>query len=215
MWALIQNNAIVRTFNRPKPITIDNIQHPRTIFNLWSEEELNKIGIYTVQKNITGFNSKTQKQLSSSTVFENNIVVESNVVVDRPLDEIKQSLNTDVSNTLSSYLSETDWYYIRKLDKDIAIPSAIQTWRNELRNNALSMETAINNASNVNEITTLLNEGTLSVWSSYEDVVAAEVAAAAKEAAKAQAAEEAAKAQAAEESTETSTETSTEVTEPV
>jgi hypothetical protein len=50
MWALIQNNAIVRTFNRPKPITIDNIQHPRTIFNLWSEEELNKIGIYTVQK---------------------------------------------------------------------------------------------------------------------------------------------------------------------
>ena len=64
MWALIQNNAIVRTFNRPKPITIANIQHPRTIFNLWSEEELNKIGIYTVQKNITGFNSKTQKQLS-------------------------------------------------------------------------------------------------------------------------------------------------------
>jgi len=194
MWALIQNNAIVRTFNRPKPITIDNIQHPRTIFNLWSEEELNKIGIYTVQKNITSFNSKTQKQLSSSTVFENNMVVESNVVVDRPLDEIKQSLNTDVSNTLANYLSETDWYYIRKLDKDIAIPSAIQTWRNELRNNALSMETAINNASNVNEITTLLNEGTLSVWSSYEDVVAAE----------AEAAEAAA-----------STETSTEVTEPV
>ena len=210
MWALIQNNAIVRTFNRPKPITIANIQHPRTIFNLWSEEELNKIGIYTVQKNITGFNSKTQKQLSSSTVFENNMVVESNVVVDRPLDEIKQSLNTDVSNTLANYLSETDWYYIRKLDKDIAIPSAIQTWRNELRNNALSMETAINNASNVNEITTLLNEGTLSVWSSYEDVVAAEEAAA--EAA-AEAAEKAAAEAAA--STEASTETSTEVTEPV
>ena len=204
MWALIQNNAIVRTFNRPKPITIDNIQHPRTIFNLWSEEELNKIGIYTVQKNITGFNSKTQKQLSSFTVFKNNMVVESNVVVDRPLDEIKQSLNTDVSNTLANYLSETDWYYIRKLDKDIAIPSAIQTWRNELRNNALSMETAINNASNVNEITILLNEGTLSVWSSYEDVVAAEEAAAA---ASTEAATEAL--------TEASTETSTEVTEPV
>ena len=203
MWVLIQNNAIVRTFNRPKPITIDNIQHPRTIFNLWSEEELNKIGIYTVQKNITGFNSKTQKQLSSSRVFENNMVVESNVVVDRPLDEIKQSLNTDVSNTLANYLSETDWYYIRKLDKEIAIPSAIQTWRNELRNNALSMETAINNASNVNEITTLLNEGTLSVWSSYEDVVAAEEAAAASTEA------------ATEALTEASTETSTEVTEPV
>ena len=208
MWALIQNNAIVRTFNRPKPITIDNIQHPRTIFNLWSEEELNKIGIYTVQKNITGFNSKTQKQLSSFTVFKNNMVVESNVVVDRPLDEIKQSLNTDVSNTLANYLSETDWYYIRKLDKDIAIPSAIQTWRNELRNNALSMETAINNASNVNEITTLLTEGTLSVWSSYEDVVAAEEAAAA-------ASTEAATEALTEALTEASTETSTEVTEPV
>ena len=199
MWALIQNNAIVRTFNRPKPITINNIQHPRTIFTLWSEEELNTIGIYSITKNIKSFNSKVEKQLSSSRVFENNTVVESNVVVDRDLDEVKQSLNTDVSNTLSSYLSQSDWYYIRKLDKEIAIPSAIQTWRNELRANAASMETSINNAADVAAIKTLINEGTLSVWSSYEDVVAAEVAAAAEEAAKAQAAEEAAAAEAAEE----------------
>ena len=64
------------------------------------------------------------------------------------------------------------------------------------------METAISNAADVAAIKTLINEGTLSVWSSYEDVVAAEVAAAAKaaeEAAKAQAAEEAAAAEAAEE----------------
>jgi len=199
MWALIENNTIVRTFNRPKPITINNIQHPRTIFTLWSEEELNTIGIYSITKNIKSFNSKVEKQLSSSRVFENNTVVESNVVVDRDLDEVKQSLNTDVSNTLSSYLSQSDWYYIRKLDKEIAIPSAIQTWRNELRANAASMETSINNAADVAAIKTLINEGTLSVWSSYEDVVAAEVAAAAEEAAKAQAAEEAAAAEAAEE----------------
>lgn len=203
MWALIEDNTIVRTFNRPKPITINNIQHPRTIFTLWSEEELNTIGIYSITKNITSFDSKTEKQSSSSRVFENNTVVESNVVVDRDLDEIKQSLNTDVSNTLSSYLSQSDWYYIRKLDKEIAIPSAIQTWRNELRANAASMETSISNAEDVAAIKTLISKGTLagSVWSSYEDVVAAEVAAAAKaaeEAAKAQAAEEAAAAEAAE-----------------
>ena len=54
------------------------------------------------------------------------------------------------------------------------------------------METSISNAADVAEIKTLISEGTLSVWSSYEDVVAAEVAAAAK------AAQEAAKAQAAE-----------------
>ena len=200
MWALIENNTIVRTFNRPKPITINNIQHPRTIFTLWSEEELNTIGIYSITKNIKSFNSKVEKQLSSSRVFENNTVVESNVVVDRDLDEVKQSLNTDVSNTLSSYLSQSDWYYIRKLDKEIAIPSAIQTWRNELRDNATSMETAITNAADVAAIKTLINEGTLSVWSSYEDVVAAEVAAAIKAAeAEAEAAEaEAAEAEAAE-----------------
>jgi hypothetical protein len=55
MWALIEDNTIVRTFNRPKPITINNIQHPRTIFTLWSEEELNTIGIYSITKNITSF----------------------------------------------------------------------------------------------------------------------------------------------------------------
>tara|TARA_R110000823_G_scaffold87464_3_gene195156 strand:- start:13 stop:249 length:237 start_codon:yes stop_codon:yes gene_type:complete len=58
MWALIEDNTIVRTFNRPKPITINNIQHPRTIFTLWSEEELNTLGIYSITKNITSFNSK-------------------------------------------------------------------------------------------------------------------------------------------------------------
>tara|TARA_R110002126_G_scaffold17137_3_gene67452 strand:- start:814 stop:1395 length:582 start_codon:yes stop_codon:yes gene_type:complete len=184
MWALIEDDTVVRTFNHPESITINNIQHPLSIFTLWSEEELNTIGIYSITKNITSFDSKIQKQISSSRVFENNTVVESNVVVDRDLDEIKQSLNTDVSNTLSSYLSQSDWYYIRKLDKEIAIPSAIQTWRNELRANAASMETSISNAADVAAIKTLINEGTLSVWSSYEDVVAAEVAA------KAQAAEE-------------------------
>jgi hypothetical protein len=174
MWALIEDDTVVRTFNHPESITINNIQHPLSIFTLWSEEELNTIGIYSITKNITSFNDKVEKQVSSSIVFKNNNVIESNVVVDRNLDEIKQSLNTDVSNTLSSYLSQSDWYYIRKLDKEIAIPSTIQTWRNELRANAASIETAINNSADVTAIKTLISEGTLSVWSSYEAVVAAE-----------------------------------------
>ena len=49
----------------------------------------------------------------------------------------------------AGYLSETDWYIIRKADAGTAIPSNIQTWRNAIRSDATDIETAITNAADM------------------------------------------------------------------
>jgi hypothetical protein len=43
MW-ILPNNQIISV---PQNVVIDDIQHPQTIFNLWSKEELLAVGIRT------------------------------------------------------------------------------------------------------------------------------------------------------------------------
>ena len=49
----------------------------------------------------------------------------------------------------AGYLSETDWYIIRKADAGTAIPSNIQTWRNAIRADVTEIETAITNVADM------------------------------------------------------------------
>jgi len=56
----------------------------------------------------------------------------------------KQKLNTLSSNTRSK-LSTTDWYYIRKLDRNIDVPQEVEDQRAIILNNHNDHETAINN----------------------------------------------------------------------
>ena len=49
MFALVESGSITKLLSGNKGITIDGVQHPRTIFTLWTEAERNAIGIYTVE----------------------------------------------------------------------------------------------------------------------------------------------------------------------
>ena len=50
MWARVSpSNEVLEVIMQPKPITIDGLQHPSTIFTLWSNAEKAEIGIYPVQ----------------------------------------------------------------------------------------------------------------------------------------------------------------------
>ena len=49
MFALVESGSITQMINGNRGITIDGIQHPRTIYTLWTEAERNAIGIYTVE----------------------------------------------------------------------------------------------------------------------------------------------------------------------
>jgi len=48
MWALVEDNEITKTINKPKGMVIGDTRHSRKIFELWTNEEREAIGIYEV-----------------------------------------------------------------------------------------------------------------------------------------------------------------------
>ena len=65
---------------------------------------------------------------------------------------LKSTFKNEVKKQQGSLLSQTDWYIIRKADKNTAIPSNVQTWRDAIRTKAKAMEDAIDACSKVSDI---------------------------------------------------------------
>ena len=68
---------------------------------------------------------------------------------------LKSTLKNEVKDQQGSLLNGTDWAVIRKADKETAIPSNIQTWRDAIRAKATEMENAIDSASDTDAIAAL------------------------------------------------------------
>ena len=73
----------------------------------------------------------------------------------KPIDDVKSTLKHNIKVQQGSLLSQTDWAIVRKSDKETAIPSNIQTWRNAIRAKATEMENAIDSASDTDAIASL------------------------------------------------------------
>ena len=48
MYALIEDGAIVSTFNNPRRLVVNNTRYSTKIYSLWSKEEKEAIGLYEV-----------------------------------------------------------------------------------------------------------------------------------------------------------------------
>jgi hypothetical protein len=48
MYALVEDNNITKIITNPKSMVIGDVRYPAKIFQLWSQSELNAIGIYEV-----------------------------------------------------------------------------------------------------------------------------------------------------------------------
>ena len=88
----------------------------------------------------------------------------------KPLDGVKSSLRQDVNKQQGSLLLQTDWMYIRKIDKSEEIPLHIQSWRDAIRVQGDAMKAAIDAATTTEEMATLFIEdgGILYEWPELE-----------------------------------------------
>jgi hypothetical protein len=176
MYALVENNEITKIITNPKTMVIGDVRYPAKIFQLWSQSELNAIGIYEVVTNST--NKKDEKwyiNTNESYAFADNQVtrswgtatpkahadrnatdengVELNPVV--VIEGLKTQLIRTLKQQVSNELARTDWYITRNTEKETAIPSAISTHRDAVRTKQAEMETAITNASDTPALETL------------------------------------------------------------
>ena len=183
MYALVEDNNITKLINNPESLVIGDVRYPSKIFQLWSQSELNAIGIYEV---ITNSSNKKDEQwyinTNESYAFADNQVTRSwgtatpkahadslwtqadsddgDLPDDKEVGDVKvEGLKTQLIRTLkqqvSNELARTDWYITRNTEKETAIPSAISTHRDAVRTKQAEMETAITNASDTPALETL------------------------------------------------------------
>jgi len=158
-----------RTIRTGKAWTDDNgVQHPAN-WHIWSPSDKNAAGVvevveetppdsrlYNWSMDSNGKIAKTAKSLTDV----NEVDGSGNPILDENGDQIvtrgvKYNLKQEVKNQQGALLTQTDWAIVRKADKGTAIPSNIQTWRDGIRTKATQMETAIDNAADIDAVAAL------------------------------------------------------------
>ena len=170
MWAKVIDGSVEEIIAHPKNIVDENgIQHPRSIFSIWTKEEKIAIGIYDVIMAPTYDDKYYISHNPTYAVVGDNVVQSIEKAGDHELEdkhatdeESKKMFDLDgkpiinfglkskaidtVKSQQASMLSQTDWAIIRKSDNGTEIPDNIQTYRDAVRVKAEEMEEAITKA---------------------------------------------------------------------
>ena len=171
MWARIENNNIIEYYDRKKSLVLNNVRYSSQIFTIWTDVQRKELGIVPIVTSGSHLNTKyyTEHNHSDAISEDGNSVIRTIGVkaADRALEDInevdedgnalldpitnqqvitrglKYKAIQHVKSQQSGFLTQTDWYIIRKADNGTAIPSVIQTWRDAIRTDATRIENAI------------------------------------------------------------------------
>ena len=186
MWALVEDNAITKIINNPKAMVIGDVRHSRNIFSFrWTNEEREAIGIYEIVIDnsnkrdeayynntnqsfnfadgvaTASYGTATAKELDDRNGTDEDGEELDPVVV---IEGLKTKHKRVIKNQASGLLEPTDWYNHKALDDEtFTIPANITTYRANVRTKSNTMETAIDNAADVDALATLyeyVNTGT-------------------------------------------------------
>jgi len=180
MYALIEDGAIVSTFNNPRRLVVNNIRHSTKIYSLWSKEEKEAIGLYEVvydnsNKRDEDWYINTNETLSfadgvvtasygsatAKLLEDRNEVDESgnplldsdgNQVVTKGLKTIKKEL---IDRQCAGLLQDSDWRVIRAKETGATLNAGWKTWRASVRTKCNSMQDQIDGASDVDALSAL------------------------------------------------------------
>ena len=177
MWARIEDNKIVEYYNQKQSIVLNNVRYSSQIFTIWTDAQRKDLGIVPIVISGTHLDNKyyIEKDHSDAIAGDGNSVIRTIGVkaADKALEDVdavdedgnklkdkdgnqiitrglKYNAIQKVKKQQKGFLSQTDWYIIRKADVGTAIPSNIQTWRNAIRADATRIETAITNVADMN-----------------------------------------------------------------
>jgi len=193
MWALVEDNAITKIINNPKAMVIGDVRYSKNIFSFrWTNEEREAIGIYEIvfdnsnkkdeayyintnqsfdyaDGTVTAsYGSATPKAIADSLWTQedsdNDDLPDDKEIGDVKVEGLKTKHKRIIKSQASGLLTPTDWYVLKATDvAEYSVPSAVSTFRSDVRTKSNEMETAIDNASDVDALATLyayVNTGT-------------------------------------------------------
>ena len=184
MYALVEDNEVKQIITNPKAMVIEDVRYPAKIFQLWSQSELNDIGIYEVITDSSNHKDEayyintneeynfadgqvtrswgiaTAKELNDSLYTQQDSddgdLPDDKEVGDVKVEGLKTQKKRIVKQQASGLLAPTDWYVVKASEvADYSVPSNITTFRADVRAKSNEMETQIDACTNVDELKAL------------------------------------------------------------
>ena len=180
MFALVENGKITQMPKGNKGITLGDNQYPASIYTLLTEAERNAIGIYTVEIDntnrkdeewyintdityafsggkVTGtYGTATAKAIADADAVDdegNKLKDENgNQIINEGLKTIKKRM---IDNQCAGLLAPSDWMVVKATETGGTMDSGWMTWRASVRTKCNSMQTQIDNASDVDALAAL------------------------------------------------------------
>ncbi len=180
MFALVEDGKITQMPKGNKGITLNGNQYPASIYTLWTEAERNAIGIYTVEIDstnkkdeewyintnityafgsgkVTGtYGTATARAIADADAVDadgNKVKDENgNQVIIEGLKTIKKRM---IDNQCAGLLAPSDWMVVKATETGGTMDSGWKTWRASVRTKCNSMQTQIDNASDVDALAAL------------------------------------------------------------
>ena len=183
MFALVEDGKITQMPKGNKGITLNGNQYPASIYTLWTEAERNAIGIYTVEIDstnkkdeewyvntdityafgsgkVTGtYGTATARKIAdtlwTSQDKTDGLIPEGEDVGDVSVEGLKTIKKRIINNQCAGLLAPSDWRVVKATETGGTMDSGWKTWRASVRTKCNSMQTQIDNASDVDALAAL------------------------------------------------------------
>ena len=183
MFALVKSGAITQMPKGNKGIQIGDVKYPAAIYTLWSEAERNAIGIYTVEIDNTNkkdeawytntnqtytfsggkvkatYGTATARKIAdtlwTSQDKTDGKIPEGKDVGDVATEGLKTIKKRMIDNQCAGLLAPSDWMVVKATETGGTMDSGWKTWRASVRTKCNSMQTQIDNASDVDALAAL------------------------------------------------------------
>ena len=185
MYAIVESGSITQTFNNPRKLVINDIRYSTKIYSLWSEEEKKAIGLYEVEYDNTNkkdeewyintnqtltYDASADKVTASygtataraieDTLWTSQDKNDGLIPSDKDVGDVKvEGLKTikkrSIDNQCAGILQPSDWRVVRAKETGSTMNSGWKTWRASVRTKCNSMQTQIDNASDVDALAAL------------------------------------------------------------
>ena len=172
-WAIVKNDQVIKILNGAKAVTINGIQYPSNIFNIWSKADLKNIGIYPTQITST-IDNRTHVGTGgiTYTINTDHVAIHYNkkahVIEDVTNEDksvtlgLKSKLLAEVDRNANNILTPSDWMTTRQMETGVTIADDWKVWRASIRTQAKAMKTAINAVTTITDVPDLYGAYTTS-----------------------------------------------------
>ena len=183
MYALVIDNQIEQIITAPKSLVIGDVRYPAKIFQLWTTAEKEAIGIYEVVTDSSNFKDEeyyvntneqynfadgqvtrswgnaTAKNIADTLWTEKDktdgLIPEGEDVGDVATRGLKYIKKEMIDNQCAGLLAPSDWRVVKATETGGTMDSGWKTWRASVRTKCNSMQTQIDNASDVDALAAL------------------------------------------------------------